>query len=137
MSAAGTGAVMLHKYCLTNIITARSSTVTVCLYCTDREGINTTEMTNAHAQFFVVNNQFLLTKLKAFTQFTRSLLATRNASCFQSVRSSRNICRCPQSLYSGASHIQHPRTTSDTPTPLSGLSAGLRKCYYKCKDLLI
>ena len=137
MSAAGTAAVMLHKYCLTNIITARSSTVTVCLYCTDRDGINTTKMKNAHAQFLVVNNQLPLTNLKAFTQFTRLLFATRKASCFQSVSSSRTVCRCSQWLYSGASHSQHPPTTSDTPTPLSGSSAGLRMCRYKYKDLLI
>jgi len=58
----------------------------LCLYYIDREAISTTMMTNAHAQCFLVNNQLLLPDLKKFTQFTRSLHATRNASCFQSVQ---------------------------------------------------
>ena len=107
----------------------------LCLYYIDREAINTAMITNAHAECFSVHNQFLLTNLKAFTQFNRSLHATRNSSSFQSVSSSRTVCRYHQSLYSGASHIQHPRTTSDTPTPLIGSSPGLRKCCYKCKVL--
>jgi hypothetical protein len=37
----------------------------------------------------------------------KAVLATRNASYFQSVSSSRTVCRCHQSLYSGASHSQH------------------------------
>ena len=94
-------------------ITASSLTVT-CVYITLTE--KPTNMTNVHAQCFSVNNQLLLPNLKAFSQFTRSLQPTRNASCFQSVSSSRTVCRCHQSLYSCASHSQHPRTTSDTPT---------------------
>jgi len=67
----------------------------LCLYCTDRQTVNTTKMTNEHAQYFLVNNQLLLPNLKAFAQFTLSQHATRNALCFQSVSSSRTVCRCP------------------------------------------
>jgi hypothetical protein len=99
--------------------TAHSLTVTgVYITLTDRHVINTAKMINGHAHCYLVNNQLLLPNLKAFAQFTHSLLATRNASCFQSVSSSRTVYRCHQSLYCGASHIQHPRTTSDTPTHL-------------------
>ena len=118
-------------------ITAYSLTVT-CVYVTltDRQTINTAMMTNAHAQCFLDNNLLILPNLKTFALFSRSLHATRNAECFQSDSSSRTVCRCHQSLYSSASHSQHPRTTSDTPTPLAGSSPGLRECCYKCKFLL-
>jgi hypothetical protein len=44
----------------------------------------------------------------------------------------RTVWRCHQSLHSGVSHSQHPRTTSDTLAPLTGSSPCLRKCCYKC-----
>ena len=120
VSTAGTAAVKLQKYFLTKH-TLRPTVwqSPVCPYCTDREATSTTKMTNAHGQCFSVNNQLLLPNLKTFAQFTHSLHATPNASCFQSVSSSRTVCRCHQSLYSGVSHSQHPRTTSHTPAPLS------------------
>jgi len=117
-------------------ITAHSLTVIcVCITLTDRQTINTMKMTNAHAHYFLVNNVLLLPNLKAFAQLTRSLHASRNAPCFQSGSSCRTVCRCHQSLYLSVSHSQHPRTTSDTPSQLSGSSLPLRKHCYKCKVL--
>ena len=66
----------------------------LCLYDTDREATSTTKITNEHAQCFLVNNQLLLPNQKTSAQFTGSLHATRNAPCFQSVSSSRTVCRC-------------------------------------------
>jgi hypothetical protein len=105
----------------TTCITSHSLTANRCLYCTDRETIHSTKMTNAHAQFFLVNNVLLLPNLKAFARFTRSLHATRNASYFQSVRSSRTVC-LSLPLIAVLPKVNNPRTAPDTPTPLSGSS---------------
>lgn len=94
----------------------------VCLYSTDKEKIPSTKMTNAHAQYFLVNNVLLLPNLKTFAQLTRSIHATRNASYFQSVRSSRTVCRCYKSLYSGASQSEQPSHRARHAPPLSGSS---------------
>jgi len=51
------------------------------------------QATAAHSQGFVVNYEWLSTILKAFAQCTRSIHTIRNARCFQSVCSNRNVCR--------------------------------------------
>jgi hypothetical protein len=49
------------------------------LLSTDQDMIHATNAIDAHAQYFVVDDELRLPILKAFAQFTNSLLTTRYA----------------------------------------------------------
>jgi hypothetical protein len=51
---------------------------------------------HAHAHVCVVNDELLLPILKVFAQRICLLSASRNASCFTSMRSCRTVCRSHQ-----------------------------------------
>ena len=86
---------------------------------------------DAHLQDFVGNEELLIPILKAFAQCTRSLHATPNALCFQSVSISRTACH---------SHWQQPgspSTASSAPhrtthiCPTAGIITSSVDCNYK------
>jgi len=60
---------------------------------TDQEMAPARNATDAHTQYFMVNDELLVPILKASAHCTHLLHATRNAWCFQSVWNSRTVCR--------------------------------------------
>jgi hypothetical protein len=70
----------------------------LCVKSTDKEMIPSRNATYAHAQGFIVNDEWLIPILKTFAQCTHLLHATANARCFQSVYSGRSMSLPPIAL---------------------------------------
>ena len=60
-----------------------------------QEMIPVTNAKDSHAQNFLVNGEFRLSELRASSQCTRSLQATRIAWCSSSSSTSRRVCSSP------------------------------------------
>ena len=91
----------------------------------DQKMIRSRNTIDERAQYFVMNYEFLLPMLKAYTQWTGSLRGTRNAWCFQYVSSiGRTVCRSyQQQSTSTACSQQSPAPHHISPTP-TGPSCG-------------
>ena len=81
---------------LREIRVSRSGVCWDVILSTDNGMIPSRNVIYAHAQNFVANNELLLSILSAFAQCALSLHAPRNPWCFQSVCSSRTVCRSYQ-----------------------------------------
>ena len=86
---------------------------------TDEEMIPARNVTTEHARDFVANEELLLPILKAFAQYTRSLLATGNEYSWQSVCIRGTVCSCQRPFSSPPPHYSQqspaPRQTCLPP----------------------
>jgi hypothetical protein len=90
---------------------------------TDREMVPVKSTTDVLSQYFAANDGLLSPILKVFARCTRSVHATRNALCFQSV------CRCHkwQSCNSPV-YLTFSRTAPHTPTTACAAVCILTSC---------
>jgi len=80
----------------------------------DQEMTPASNARDAHAQYFVANDELLLSMLKILAQFTRWLRSTRNDGCFQSACSSRTVR--PSVAYTNDCSVVEPLEKQSYPS---------------------
>lgn len=105
---------------------------TKCILFTGQEMIFARNAIDAHVQNILVNDDLLLFILKTFSQYTRSLQATRNSWCFQAVCGSRTVCLSHQQHSSNHPHCARSLTPWGDELVICGRWICLRSICVPC-----